>query len=76
MSDVFQLDDVVLVRRTGKAMLVRMCSIKPSEAKTGINQLWIPDSVVIDSDLEEEGDSGCIEIQGWFAKKEEIDEAF
>lgn len=74
MSDgTYQVEDVVLIAETEKAILIRYVGIKEEDAKDGVDQFWIPRSVIEGSDLENKGDEGCVEIAMWFALKLELD---
>lgn len=69
----YVLEDVVLVAETDKAILVRNRDVKEADARTDINQWWIPRSQVLETDLEEEGDLGYVELPGWLARRLGLD---
>lgn len=66
------LESVTLVRETEKAILVRESDVEPEDAVDGVNQFWIPRSVIDETDLEEVGDCGDVSVRTWFAEKEGI----
>ena len=65
----YQLEDVVFIAETQLARLVRFKGTLPDEAEDEVNQFWLPLSQIEDSDLEEIGDEGCVEISDWLAKR-------
>lgn len=69
----YVLEDVVLVAETDKALLVRNRDVAEEDARDEVNQWWLPRSQVHDTDLEEEGDVGYVELSGWLARKLGLD---
>ena len=65
----YEIEDVKLIAKTDKAILVREIGIDESDVEDDVNQWWIPLSVVADSDLTDIGDEGCVEVYGWWAEK-------
>lgn len=72
----YQLEDMELIAETSKAILVQEVGIDPTDAEEGVNRFWIPLSVIEDrSELQDIGDEGCLEVETWFAVKQEwVDE--
>lgn len=62
------IEDVELIAQTEKAILIEFDD-DSNEPIDGVNRFWIPKSVIEESDLEEEGDIGDIEVQSWFVAK-------
>lgn len=75
----YQLEDVILITETEKAILFREHGIAEADVERDVNEWWIPKSVIEDMDdfylvdnENEEGEIvGCVEVADWFAKKME-----
>ena len=63
-----------MIAKTSKAILIRETGIDDDHVELDVNQWWVPNSVIEGSDLDDIGDTGCIEVEDWFAKKMEWDE--
>lgn len=72
MADGVKVGTGTVVKKTDRAMLVSLQSLK--DAKANPKSVWIPFSVVgDDSDIykaSKEGDSGKLFVLAWFAEKE------
>lgn len=65
MSEPIELEGVLAVRETARALLIRTA--------TG-EQHWVPKSVIHeDSEVYQDGDGGKLIIAAWFAEKEGIE---
>lgn len=65
-EELYQIEDAELIKETPKAILIE-------SEQTG--EVWIPRSIIEGCDLEHVGDVGELEIQIWFARKEEFEGA-
>ena len=65
-----EVDELVLVAKTDKAILVREEDVDEEDAEMGENQWWVPLSVIEWRDVYNVGDEGSVELQEWFAEKE------
>ena len=74
MSDdsTFTIEEVVLIAKTDKAILVRGDDVEEEDAVVDLNQWWIPLKEVEWTDLNEVGDEGSVEIPTWLARKKEL----
>lgn len=61
-GETYQIEDAELLHNSDKAKAILINS-----EETG--KVWIPKSQLIDMDMKEVGDEGCIEITGWLAKQ-------
>ena len=68
----YQFEDVELIAETEKAILIRESGIIEDDVEQDINQWWVPISVVEGSDLAFVGDTGCVEVKTWWARKMEL----
>jgi len=63
MADTFSIDDVEVIRDSGKALLVRLEDVG--------DDVWVPKSALdASNDVWEEGDVGTLVVEGWLARKE------
>ena len=45
--------------------------IRGRDLERNVNEFWIPRSVIIETDLEDEGDVGDVAVKTWWAQKED-----
>lgn len=67
-----EIDDLIFIAETDKAILFRQDDVEEEDAETGENQWWVPKSLIEWTDMHRKGDEGSIEVPEWFAEKEGI----
>lgn len=64
-----EVDELVLVAKTDKAILVRKDDVEEGDEEEGENQWWVALSLIEWRDMYNIGDEGSIEIPEWLAEE-------
>lgn len=71
-DDTYELDEIVMVAETDKAILVRHVDVEEEDAEDGEDQWWVPKSVITHNGLDRPGEEGYLEIETWWCEKNGI----